>query len=56
VAKGLEFDGVLIYEPTKGIWPEEDLHLRQLYVASTRALHMLHLGGTNEWVDALKEA
>lgn len=54
VAKGLEFDGVLIYEPTKGIWPEEDLHLRQLYVASTRALHMLHLGGTNEWMDALK--
>jgi DNA helicase-2/ATP-dependent DNA helicase PcrA len=56
VAKGLEFDGVLLYEPTKGIWPEEDLHLRQLYVASTRALHMLHLGGTNEWMDALKEA
>lgn len=56
VAKGLEFDGVLIYEPTKGSWPEEDLHLRQLYVASTRALHMLHLGGTNEWMDALKEA
>lgn len=56
VAKGLEFDGVLIYEPTKGIWPEEDLHLRQLYVAATRALHMLHLGGTNEWMDALKEA
>ncbi len=56
VAKGLEFDGVLIYEPTKGMWPEEDLHLRQLYVASTRALHMLHLGGTNEWMDALKEA
>ena len=55
VAKGLEFDGVLIYEPTKGSWPEEDLHLRQLYVASTRALHRLHLGGTNEWIDALKE-
>ncbi|MGN0507487.1 MAG: HelD family protein [Lachnospiraceae bacterium] len=45
--KGLEFDAVLICNPTKEDYPEDDGHAKLLYVAATRALHelcVLHLG------------
>lgn len=39
--KGLEFDAVLIYNPTNEDYPEDDGHAKLLYVAATRALHEL---------------
>lgn len=45
--KGLEFDAVLLFNPTCKDYPEEDGHVKLLYVAATRALHelvVLHAG------------
>ena len=45
--KGLEFDAVLILNPTREAYPEDDGHAKLLYVAATRALHelcVLHTG------------
>lgn len=45
--KGLEFDAVLILNPSREEYPVNDGHARLLYVAATRALHelaVLHLG------------
>ena len=46
--KGLEFDAVLILDPTRGgEYPVDDGHAKLLYVAATRALHelcVLHQG------------
>ena len=45
--KGLEFDAVLILDPTREEYPTDDGHAKLLYVAATRALHelcVLHLG------------
>lgn len=45
--KGLEFDAVLILDPTRRDYPVEDGHAKLLYVAATRALHelcVLHTG------------
>ena len=45
--KGLEFDAVLILDPTREEYPVDDGHARLLYVAATRALHelcVLHTG------------
>ncbi len=39
--KGLEFDGVLILDPTRKEYPVDDGHAKLLYVAATRALHEL---------------
>lgn len=39
--KGLEFDAVLLYNPTKQSYPADDGHVKLLYVAATRALHEL---------------
>jgi len=39
--KGLEFDAVLLYHPSKENYPEEDQYVKLLYVAATRALHEL---------------
>lgn len=39
--KGLEFDAVLIWNPTREDYPVDDGHARLLYVAATRALHEL---------------
>lgn len=43
MTKGLEFDAVLIYEPTRTSYPVDDRHAKLLYVAATRALHELCL-------------
>ena len=45
--KGLEFDAVLIMNPTREEYPVDDGHAKLLYVAATRALHelcVLHTG------------
>ena len=45
--KGLEFDAVLIMNPTREDYPVDDGHAKLLYVAATRALHelcVLHTG------------
>lgn len=45
--KGLEFDAVLILNPTRSEYPTDDGHAKLLYVAATRALHelcVLHTG------------
>ena len=39
--KGLEFDAVLIFNASEEDYPVEDGYVKQLYVASTRALHEL---------------
>ncbi|MCM1190934.1 MAG: AAA family ATPase [Butyrivibrio sp.] len=41
--KGLEFDAVLILNPTRKAYPVDDGHAKLLYVAATRALHELHI-------------
>lgn len=46
--KGLEFDAVLVYEPTPEDYPEDDGHAKLLYVAATRALHELAVLYTGE--------
>lgn len=45
--KGLEFDAVLILDPSRQKYPADDGHAKLLYVAATRALHelcVLHTG------------
>lgn len=39
--KGLEFDAVLLYNPSAKMYPYDDGHVKLLYVAATRALHEL---------------
>lgn len=39
--KGLEFDAVVLYDPTENVYPSEDRYVKLLYVAATRALHEL---------------
>ncbi|MDO5291580.1 MAG: AAA family ATPase [bacterium] len=51
--KGLEFDAVLIYDPSSEKYPAEDQYVKLLYVAATRALHELevvHLGDLTELI------
>ncbi len=51
--KGLEFDAVLILNPTKADYPVDDGHAKLLYVAATRALHelcVLHTGDLTELI------
>lgn len=39
--KGLEFDAVLLWNPSNEAYPVDDGHVKLLYVAATRALHEL---------------
>lgn len=51
--KGLEFDTVLIYNPTKEDYPVDNGHIKLFYVAVTRALHeltILHIGNVTELI------
>lgn len=54
--KGLEFDAVLILNPTKEAYPVEDGHAKLLYVAATRALHELHILCQGECTGLLEPA
>ncbi len=45
--KGLEFDAVLLFDPSERKYPSDDGNVKLLYVAATRALHelaVLHRG------------
>lgn len=45
--KGLEFDAVMLFDPSSEKYPENDNYVKLLYVAATRALHefvVYHLG------------
>lgn len=51
--KGLEFDAVLLYNPTEENYPDEDKYVKLLYVAATRALHectVLHRGNLSKLI------
>ncbi len=51
--KGLEFDAVLLFNPSKENYPAEDQYVKLLYVAATRALHELaivHSGNLTELI------
>lgn len=39
--KGLEFDAVLVFDPTEDKYPADNAHVKMLYVTATRALHEL---------------
>lgn len=39
--KGLEFDAVLLFDPSERKYPSDDGNVKLLYVAATRALHEL---------------
>lgn len=43
LTKGLEFDAVLLWNPTKDAYSESEADAKLLYVAVTRALHELHI-------------
>lgn len=51
--KGLEFDAVLLYNPSEENYPSEDQYVKLLYVAATRALHecvVLHDGNLSKLI------
>ncbi|PQP81391.1 helicase [Paenibacillus sp. PCH8] len=48
LAKGVEFDAVLIYDASPEAYSQE-YDRKLLYTACTRAMHRLHLYTTNEW-------
>lgn len=43
LTKGLEFDGVILWNPDEQSYPAGEAYAKLLYVAVTRALHELHL-------------
>lgn len=52
-SKGLEFDAVIIYNPTTKSYPAKDQYVKLLYVAATRALHelaVMHIGDLTELI------
>lgn len=53
--KGLEFDAVLLYNPTKESYPAMDQYVKLLYVAATRALHELMVLHTGDLTDLIAE-
>lgn len=50
---GLEFDAVLIYNPTSDSYPPEDAYVKLLYVAATRVLHELAVLHTGKLTDLI---
>lgn len=55
LTKGLEFDAVLILDPTPTDYPMDDGHAKLLYVAATRALHELCVLHTGELTGLISE-
>lgn len=48
LAKGVEFDAVLVYDASPEAYSQE-YDRKLLYTACTRAMHRLHLYTTSEW-------
>ena len=53
--KGLEFDAVLLYDPSGENYPAEDRYVKLLYVAATRALHELAAVHRGDLTDLIKK-
>ena len=53
--KGLEFDGVIIFDAGVEKYPLNDCYVKRLYVAATRALHNLMVLHTGELTDIIKK-
>lgn len=54
LAKGLEFDGVLIFNADSIGYTDDELDIKLLYVAMTRPLHKLYIYHTGELTPLLK--
>lgn len=54
LAKGLEFDAVLIFNADSTGYTEDELDIKLLYVAMTRPLHKLYIYHTGELTPLLK--
>ena len=54
LAKGLEFDAVLIFNANNTCYTEDELDIKLLYVAMTRPLHKLYIYHTGELTPLLK--
>lgn len=55
LTKGLEFDTVLLFQPTSEAYPSDNGHARLLYVACTRALHELSVLCAGSMTELLAE-
>ncbi len=53
LTKGLEFDAVFLWNPTKEQYPFNDANTKLLYVAVTRALHKLAIAVEGELTDVI---
>ncbi len=51
--KGLEFDAVLLYHPSREHYPVKDQYVKLLYVAATRALHELAVVHRNDLTELI---
>jgi len=54
LAKGLEFDAVVIFNADSAEYTEDELDIKLLYVAMTRALHRLYIYHTGELTPLLE--
>lgn len=54
LAKGLEFDAVIIFNAASTEYTEDELDIKLLYVAMTRPLHKLYIYHTGELTPLLK--
>lgn len=54
LTKGLEFDGTIIYNPSKNNYGDNIMDQRLLYVALTRALHYEYIIAIDEITDMIK--
>lgn len=55
LAKGLEFDAVIILNASDKAYPKEDSYAKLLYVAATRALHELTVFYTGQLTGLIKD-
>lgn len=56
LAKGLEFEAVILANASADQFADSDFDTRLLYVASTRALHELHVLGVGRWCGQVERA
>jgi len=54
LAKGLEFDAVILYNANNANYSNSDIDMKLLYVAITRAMHELYINYTDEIAKPLK--
>ncbi|WP_027633687.1 RNA polymerase recycling motor HelD [Clostridium hydrogeniformans] len=54
LAKGLEFDVVIIANGSKKMYPKTELNVKLLYIAMTRPIHKLYIYSLGEMAEMLK--